>query len=177
MTDNIKRKKNTGEPTNNGGEFGSKEYAESEAALTAFPAMDKFLALHAVALAARDAAWDAAGNAITEAARAVDEDAAGVVFSWYDNADGGRLIFRGLTDTEGEPMPWGAVDDLFGTSMSHVVASHAASPDADFVRLSDLAGVFNDINWLAASPRFEPLSDGQLDQWDLEGGFVFTVGS
>ena len=33
MTDNITRKKNTGEPTSNGGEFGSKKHDEAEAVL------------------------------------------------------------------------------------------------------------------------------------------------
>ena len=33
MTDNITRKKNTGEPTSNGGEFGTKQHAEADMGL------------------------------------------------------------------------------------------------------------------------------------------------
>lgn len=114
MTDNnITRKKNTGEPTNNGGEFGSKKYSEPDAPLTPkppTPAKDEFNTSATIAWQAERDYQLAAEDAIRETAANVP-GAVTAAYTWFDDFDGGRLSFSALLDKNGEELNADDVED------------------------------------------------------------------
>lgn len=151
MTDNIKRKKHTGEPTTNGGEFGSKRHDEAEASLIPdgpTPAVAEYNATASAAWLAEREHLDAAEAAIRETASRVP-GAVTAVYSWTDDFDGSELSFSELRDANGEEL------DIDNETMNE---------------LHEFGTTFTDHDWLRKSSGFD--TDG--DDYDV---FTLDLGS
>lgn len=152
----INRKKNTGEPTNNGGEFGTRTRDEADTALSPEPTMVAFSEARTAVGEAQTRLWLAAEDAIPAIATSEEDEVRHALFSWYSSSDGASLVFIGLLDAEG---------------------GFLNVTDERKSQLGEIAGTFTSFPWVQSSSRFAEDEDEMYIEYVCESPYLFDVRS